>query len=277
MTSIALACPHTPWVEERVSSFDRLKAQLAKSGQPDHYLELTDKAPNEVWSVQMWKWMLDTGADFCLSLQDDVLAAPCFWPALRAMITRLPPRAALGLSGVHPMAREQARKGHRWYCTTSWLIGWAWGMWREDLELFYTWRMSQEGERTCQAILPNGEDALMNVWMNKTKRDCWHPVPSIVDHDVSIGSSYANDNHGHRRPWITWHGYREVDLVRPDFWAPNGKRPTHYHTVAQNLCWWCNKRQPIKASQVTGAMMCGLCLHETMGSILSAFEGMGRR
>jgi hypothetical protein len=178
----------------------------------------------------------------------------------------------LGLSGVHPMAREVARRGHRWYRTTSWVIGWAYGWWREDLQRFYDWRVSPEGEATCAAILPNGEDALQNLWIGKAGLDTWHPVPAIVDHDTSIDSSYDNDDHGHRRPWVTWRAYDEKELVHPDYWIVNGKAPTHFATVPQKLCWYCGKRAPVRGSQATGATICSLCLHETLGSILSATE-----
>lgn len=283
MTTIALCVPHTPWVPERVKSMKRLRdalggdfvaAKACGAGfSASNYHELTDRAPNQVWSVAMWKWMLDTGADFCLTLQDDCLVAPHFWPALRAMLTHLPRGHLLGLSGVHPMAAEVARRGHRWYRTTSWVIGWAYGMWREDLEAFLTWRLSAEGEAFTQRIAPNGEDAVINAWVGNAERDTWHPVPTIVDHDTSIDSSYANDDHGHRRPWVTWHRYHEADLVRPDFWLVNGSSPKHLHTVEQHRCWYCNKRKAVRASQETGAAICALCLMQTLGSIVQGATG----
>lgn len=276
MTTIALAIPHTPWIPERAASMARLRTALSSDDPAhagDHYRELTDRAPNAVWSVDMWRWMLDTGADFCLTLQDDVLAAPCFWPALRAMLEQLPRGHLLGLSGVHPMAAEVARRGHRWYRTTSWVIGWAYGLWRDDLAAFLEWRTSAEGEAYTASIAPNGEDAVLNAWVGRAKRDVWHPVPTIVDHDVSIDSSYSNDDHGHRRPWVTWHRYDAADLVRPDFWLVNGRLPKHYHTVPQHLCWWCMERPPIRGSQVTGACICALCLTMTLGDCLRHYSG----
>lgn len=248
--------------------------EVDRWAETDHYREFTDKAPNQVWSVEMWRWMLETGAEFCLTVQDDALAAPCFWPALRAMLTQLPRGHLLGLSGVHPMAAEVARRGHRWYRTTSWIIGWAYGLWREDLEDFLDWRTSDEGEAFTAAIAPNGEDAVLNHWTGTiAKRDVWHPVPTVVDHDVSIDSSYDNDDHGHRRPWVTWHRYAEADLVRPEFWLVNGREPVHYHTVPQHLCWWCMRNKPVRGSQVTGAAICALCLVQTLGDCMRHYSG----
>lgn len=236
------------------------------------YAEFTDREPNQVWSVKMWRWLLDTGAEFCLTLQDDVIPSPKFWPELRAMLAHLPPGSLLGLSGVHPAAVEVARRGHRWYRTTSWVIGWAYGMWREDLAAFLEWRTSDEGDAYAERIKPNGEDAVINAWVGNAKRDTWHPVPAIVDHDTSVGSSYANDDHGHRRPWVTWHTYGHADLTNPDFWIVNGKRPQHLHTVPQHVCWHCGKRKAIRGSQTTGAMICALCAEETVRSCVADYE-----
>lgn len=290
MTSIALCVPTTPWVAARRASMARLRANIGVSvikgtddevkghawdvpqgSGPQHYMELTDRAPNEVWSVTMWKWMLETGADFCLTLQDDALTAPphVFWPALRAMLTHLPKGAALGLSAVHPIQREVARKNLRWFATQSWIIGWAYGLWREDLEEFLKWRTSEQGEEVQKKIHPNGEDALLNVWMGITQRFCWHPTPTIADHDTSVGSSYDNDHHGHRRPWVTWHEYPEAQLTRPDWWACNGKLPQHYHTVAQNICWWCGKNPPDRGSEATKATICAQCIMDNVASLLT--------
>jgi hypothetical protein len=278
MTSIAFCIPTTPWIKERRAAMARLELMLGLDDYgdsdriefPDHYLKLTDKAPNQVWSVTMWKWMLETRADFCLTLQDDVLVSPDFWRSLRAMLHHLPrgqgrtSRAGhiLGLSGVHPIAAEIARRGHRWYRTTSWVIGWAYGMWREDLAAFYAWRTSPEGELTAARIAPMGEDVLINMWSDRTGRDVWHPVPAICDHDVSLESSYDNDDHGHRRPWVTWRdrAYQGVDLGHHDFWLVNGAEPQHFHTVAQHLCSWCLKNKPTRRSVESRLLICEWCI-----------------
>lgn len=269
---IALAIPHLPGIPKRDASFVRLKDQLRN--RPTYYRELTDKAPNNVWSVAMWEWMLTTGADFCLTLQDDVMVAPCFWPALRAMVANLPRGEGqwLGLSGVHPVAKEVARRGHHWYRTQSWIIGWAYGMWRDDLAEFFAWRTSEAGEAYAKRILPAGEDAVINFWLPTIRKgSSWHPTPSICDHDVSIDSSYDNDDHGHRRPWVTWHGYGD-ELTRPDFWLVNGKAPQLYPTVAQHMCWGCGA-EPAIYGYGNGVKMGARCIGQAAGAILGKMGG----
>ena len=167
--SIALGIPHTPWVPERVESMKRLRNELGF--RPKFYREFTAKMPNRQWSREMWQWGLDTGADFFLTLQDDVMVAPCFWPALRAMLSHFR-GGSLGLTSVHPAGAEIARRGHRWYRTQAWNVGWAYGMWRSDLGEFIDW---------SKAVPDNiSEDDTLNRWHLATGRFVWHPVPTIV-------------------------------------------------------------------------------------------------
>jgi hypothetical protein len=67
------------------------------------YTELTDRAPNAVWSESMWTWGVTRNADWFLTLQDDASVAPNFWPILRAILEALPGGAeVLGLQVTHP-------------------------------------------------------------------------------------------------------------------------------------------------------------------------------
>ena len=87
---IALAIPHTPWVDERVTSMTSLLVALdlveplTDAGPCFAYREFTERAPNAVWAEKLWTWLFETGADWCLQLQDDVIVAPCFWPILKS-------------------------------------------------------------------------------------------------------------------------------------------------------------------------------------------------
>ena len=108
MNTIALATPHTPWIPERVESFDRLTASLGVDLPFDDwphnitYRAFTDRESNRVWSQKLFRWALDTGASHLLQLQDDAIVAPRFWPILRAMIEAQPTRI-IGLEATHPL------------------------------------------------------------------------------------------------------------------------------------------------------------------------------
>jgi hypothetical protein len=257
--SIALAIPHTPWVGERQQSMARVRAQLGAWAGP--YRELTERATNKVWPRRMWEWMISTGAEWCLSLQDDVLLAPYFDLALRAMIEHVPEGNVLGLSAVHPIGAEVARQTHRWYRTRSWLVGWAYAMRREDLIAFLAWC-----DKRPDAVAALNEDSLINQWVIETGRSTWHPVPTIVDHDTSIGSTYANDQHAHRRSVVTWRDYSSGSLCDPDFWLPSGEpqllplpRPRH--------CWFCGVREA-SARAPNGCEICRACVSQLVAALL---------
>lgn len=268
MTKIALAIPHTPWVPARVESMTRLRSQLGYEpvdaswplGGPDEYREFTDKEPNWVWSVKLWQWLHDTGAEWCLQLQDDVEVAPCFWPALRAALAALPADAqVVGLSAVHPLSLEIARQGHRWHRTPGMLVGWAYVLRRDFLGRVLAARTAGGGNPPCEDVIL-GQFAQMSGGV-------WHPTPTLCDHDTSIPSSYANDHHSHRRPQVTWRGYQEADLVSPEWWAPPQIVPT-LPMPAQRECWFCLENPIMGASGKTGAGICGQCLGAILGMTL---------
>lgn len=270
---IALCIPHLPGIPKRDVSFLNIMQSLGYvehdddcGGEPcDHGFcayphattdlrILTDKEPNHVWAAKMRAWFLASGADLCLTLQDDVLVSPAFWGSLRAMAQHLPKGAALGLSSVHPMQTEIARQGLRWYQTRAWLVGWAWAMWREDVAEFDAW-CSENPERVART----NEDSMLNEWLIESGRTVWHPVPTIVDHDTSIESTYANDHHVHRRPLVTWRDV-QADLTQPDYWLPSGKSPPLLQMPIPNACWFCHERPPRFRSDKTGCLICPACV-----------------
>ena len=259
MTTIALAIPHTPWVTERAISMGAIRDALHIHGTADgigadSYREFTDRAPNSVWCVEMWEWLANTGADWCLQLQDDVMVSPSFWPALRAMLASLPADAdVVGLTSTHPMAPEIARQGHRWYRTPGNLVGWAYCIRRTALVEFLAIR--SELPETFRA---KNEDDQIAEWAAKSNRGVWHPVPAIVDHDTSIPSSYKNDDHSHRRPQVTWRDFPEASLCDASWWIPSGT--THMLPMPSQFdCWGCGQ-EPQAVRFPTGVRLGRQCV-----------------
>ena len=258
--SVCLVIPHTPWIPARVKSMQRLRDQLGKWDGP--YLELTERASNKQWPRKMWQWALDSGADTFCTLQDDTLIAPCFWPALRAMLPSVGEHAVLGLSAVHPIGVEIQRQGLRWYRTQSWLVGWAYAMRRPALAGFVAWY-----DDNPELVARHNEDDLINEWVRASGRTTWHPVPTLVDHDTSIESTYANDSHVHRRASVTWRDYGEGSLTDPDFWLPSGEPPL-LPVPAPHECWFCLKRPGHAASSTSGARICRLCVAQVASALI---------
>lgn len=262
--TIATAIPHTPWVQARVDSMTRLRKELLASYGPEWatapYREFTDREPNTVWAEKLWRWLVSTGADWCLQLQDDVEVAPNFWPALRAMLGALPPEAGIvGLTSVHPMASlEIARRGDRWYRTPSQLVGWAYVLRRPALERFLMWRASMP------AVERMNEDEQIATFAVNIGATIWHPTPAICDHDTSIASSYDNDRCTMRRPTVTWRSYQAGDLESLEWWRPNGI-PECFDTPVQRACWFCRVNRMDYQSQ-SGAAICSGCIDACLRS-----------
>lgn len=195
--SIALGIPHTPWNAPRIETMDRLRTQLGN--RPAYYREFTEKEPNHSWSTKLWAWGLATGADYLLQLQDDVQVTNEFWPHLRMMLEAVPDQI-IGLESVHPVSQMLYERGGSWYTTADGLIGVGYVFPRDVLFEFMAWRQNKLRPGAIYAI---SEDTMIDVFCMATGRKVWHPVPTIIDHDVSLSSTYGNDHHSHRRPVVT--------------------------------------------------------------------------
>jgi hypothetical protein len=215
LTDIALAIPHTPWVPERVASMHRLRNQLLY--RPRFYREFTDREPNWQWADKMWTWAESTGADHFLQLQDDVLVGPQFWPHLREMIDAVPDQL-IGLESVHEWSEVAYRLGHHWYKSSDCLIGVGYVIPRPLMIAFNKWRATTLRPGGAQGGL--NEDTMIAVFCMTNGLRIWHPVPTIIDHDIEMASTYGNDAHSHRRPLVTTvrgaevKGWEDVTNVR---------------------------------------------------------------
>lgn len=232
--TIALGIPHTPWVDERRASLARLIGAIMPTPPKvvDHRV-FGERAKNWEWSESMWKWGAEAGASHFLTLQDDVIVAPNFWAALHAMLEAVPDQV-IGLEVVHPASRALAEQGHRWFTTSDGLIGVGYVVPTLLLREFLEWRAHALKPGAIEAIT---EDTLLSIWCMVTGRKVWHPIPTIIDHDTSLSSTYANDAHANRRPLVRWDSdvWQEHDeealedqqprLEDPDFWIFEDQGP----------------------------------------------------
>lgn len=211
--TIALAIPHAAWLADRCQTMARLKEQLGN--RPAFYREFTDRAPNWVWSEELWSWGLGTGADYLLQLQDDVIVDPKFWPYLRMMLDAVPDQI-IGLETAHPLAMQLHSMGHEWCTTSEGLVGVGYVIPQQILGEFILWR----SKLSPAAIQNITEDTLIDVFCVCTGRRVWHPIPTIIDHDVEVRSIYGNDHHSNRRPSVT-----TLDGVEPKDWSKTSSPP----------------------------------------------------
>jgi hypothetical protein len=222
MPTFALAIPHTPWVPERAASFARLRGQLREREPAGlKHRVFDEKEPNHEWSRKLWEWGERAQATHLLQLQDDVVVAPNFWPALQAMVTARP-NDVIVLESAHPAAMTLARAGRRWYSSSDAVIGVGYLIPYVELAHFLFWLGSALKPGAREALT---EDTLIAIWCVATGRRIYCPVPTVIDHDTTIASTYGNDQHSYRRPSVTWRdgdvcGWADADLERPDFWSP---------------------------------------------------------
>ena len=264
--NFALGLPHTPWVPERVESFARLRAGLGldeaapvKAGL--RAVKIFDaRESNRVWPGKLWRWAIGSGASHLVQLQDDVIPAPNFWPALAAMTTAVPDQI-LGLEAAHPLGPEMRRTGRAWYRTRAWLIGVGYVSPIEGpngLRAFVAW---------CDAhpelVESSNEDSLVSNWAASSGFDIWHPVPTIIDHDLGVPSTYQNDAHHEfslwRKPTVTWRDVERVEaLESPDYWRLT--EPPLLPGPGTAQCWFCAAEPGRYTSQETGARIGKGCL-----------------
>lgn len=217
--TLAIAYTHTPWVEERRASMARLMAQIAleqsatRGGGFARWDQrcFNERMPNHLWSDIMWRWALATGAAHALFLQDDVVLAPRFFAILHAMIEARPENV-IALHAPTPRARSVFREGRtRWIASRDGLVGFAYVLPRSKLSTFLTWKDTQLVPRAAERT---SEDSLIDAWALDASEPILHPVPTIVDHDVALASTYGNDRHTERRPLVTW---RDLDVLEEPF------------------------------------------------------------
>ncbi len=198
----SLAISHTPWVPERVASMKRLQDSLSDA--PDAYEVFSDKAPNHVWSEQMWRWSVAQDVEWCVFLQDDAVVAPEFFYRMRQLVNDAAGACCLdiiGLQVAHPAAYPLALEGCRGFTTTDGLVGVGYAIRRTALDEFLTWRAFYLKEGAVENIT---EDSLVGLWAAVTGRRIYHPIPTIVDHDTAIASTYDNADHANRHSRVRW-------------------------------------------------------------------------
>ena len=219
--TFALAIPHTPWVEARRISMMRLAEELDHTN-CENVVDVhvfSDREPNRVWAQKLWRWALSTSATHLLQLQDDVEPSPEFWARLHAMVSANP-NMLIGLHAAHPAGPDLAQRGDRWYATQGWLVGvgyvFPWAL----LESFIAWCDANPSE-----VANRNEDDLISFWAHQSKTLVWHPIPTLIDHDIAVESTYSNDLHAHRRPTVTWRdgSWTSEQLASVEFWRPSHK------------------------------------------------------
>lgn len=198
--TFSLAIPHAPWVEGRKGSFWRLADSIfgeSASDLPSYtcWRVFDEKAPNAVWSAEMWEWGASQSTTHFLTLQDDAIVSLSFSDSLRDIVATHP-NEVIGLHVAHPHAAALQEEGRYGWCTTAdALVGVAYCLPTPLLKEFLHWRSTCLKDGALESI---NEDTLLGLWCLYTGRRIYHPLPTIVDHDTSLISAYGNDGHTYR-------------------------------------------------------------------------------
>lgn len=262
LVDFSIAIPHTPWIPEREAS---LAALLKSLDMHEGYggVELfEEREPNWSWSLKMWQWAAGQPETHFLQLQDDVIPAPNFWPALTAMVTAVPDQI-LGLQGAHPSFRLLARDGRRWARSHAWMVGVGYVIPQAKLRELVAWREQLPEEEYTST----NEDDLIGRFCVEYGYDVWHPIPTIIDHDTSVKSTYRNDDHLWRRPTVTWREYGS-EIESAEWWRPDGPVPL-VSNPHQQACWMCQNEPSVITYESTGARIGRVCLARSVAKILT--------
>ena len=228
----ALSISHCPWIAPRVKSMQRLRDCLGVPGIEDPptpavvaYREERERAPWWVWSENQWRWgAAQDIASHALLLQDDAIVGSfnrrmtVVWPMLQAMVAARP-NDVISLHCLHPAAMTLARDGVRWASTCDGLVGLGYIFPRKVLAEFLDWRPKNLRPGGAQEL---AEDSHINVWAVSTGRRILHPLPTVIDHDTTVGSTNPGQTCG--SPRVLWSdgdvgGWTTDDLQRQEFWS----------------------------------------------------------
>jgi hypothetical protein len=211
--SIATAIPHTPWREDRVKSLQRLEVGLFPfvADYSQGFRVFSERAPLHIWSADMWRWGLEQGCDWSLFIQDDVTVCPDFYACLAAVLSSAP-GGIVCLHTAHPAAKTLARQGHRWCSTADGLIGTGYALSREMLGYFLSWRQNSLRQGGAEAMT---EDTMIGCYALSTRRKIYHPIPTLIDHDLTIASNFpSNAQNPFKRTVVN--AIRDLDVLELD-------------------------------------------------------------
>jgi hypothetical protein len=236
MKTIALGIPHCGWDAQRVKMLTRLVGEMGQS--PDTVrMVFSEPGPahSSVWSEKLWEWWEASGADYCLTIQDDARVAPNFWGCLRAMLEAVP-NEVIGLQAIHPAGPALAEVGkYRWYTTRDMLAGVSYVMPRAVVAAFNMWRRCALRPGTAQRL---NEDNIVALFCVDHGIRIWHPLPTLVDHHDPaelVPSNYGHGSHGNRNGTWTW--LNEMPSDDPEWWRPEAGGVPHLGRFYQHTPW----------------------------------------
>jgi hypothetical protein len=222
--SFSLVVNHTPWNPDRVKACaSMLRELLPYSGKIPFFLHDTDYRDTEWqdegkvrWALAQWRWSAFQDVSHHVFMTDDLHIFPDgFWKTLAEMIGQKPD-VPIGLLSNHPKAPELYIEGYSWYRTNSWLVGPAYVMPHKLLvEFLVDFEKKPWGShKTVGTQQWANDDSSINEWITRSGRECWHPIPTIIEHRDDVASTtWHGDKYSRER--VSWREVRDC-LTRED-------------------------------------------------------------
>lgn len=234
--SFSCVVNHTPWVPERVEALAEMRFELFEVAGPLLSLRIHDEdyrgtdwqAAKVEWALTQWRWAARKPESHHVFLTDDLNLSPGFWAILSAMV-QAHPAEPIGLLSNHPRGPELFAQGYSGYRTNSWLVGPAYVLPHDHLVRFLTWfeALPDGDPQTVGTKGYRNDDSSINEWITNGGGggQCWHPLPTIIEHRSDIGSTVGHGDQ-YSRERVSWRRGRRLDFVRPvtqlmaaDYWA----------------------------------------------------------
>lgn len=194
------------------------------------YREITDRAPNHVWSRIMWGWGAAQPVSHTVYLQDDLRLSPDFWRVVEAMVRAVPNRI-LGLISNHPLSDHALAQGHTWFrmCET---LGSGYVVPTPLMGAFLDWRDRLPVAQVASLC----EDYVLSRWQYETGRRSWCPVPTVIQTRDAITTTNPSVNYWFRRSYITWDhpAVAGKPITDVGYWTPRSLPPDFGPTVGND-------------------------------------------
>jgi len=211
-TSFLVAVLHNPKSAARRAALEALRKRVR--------IDLVESGPGPEHEFNGRRW-LDAlnlarrlGCLHVVFLDDDVIVCDRFAERCEKIIAARPAEV-IALHTSLPSARAAFDVGEHWLTSLDGVLGPA-NIWPvRVLEAFLAWRSSSALKPgTVEASGRFGSDALAGMFCAEMDRRVFHPIPTIVMHDLSLETSFAGNEATPGRQ--TTCNFSEVPL--PDNW-----------------------------------------------------------
>lgn len=186
---------------ERDLTMGRLRGQLVRNGLQVDYLADKPAKSFHDWSLDVWHGTLsfakEHGRTHLLLLNDDVILHERFGELLTQAVTARPG----DVIGLHQPHHKFAEVKSSWGTSYDGLVGpahvWPVPVFEDFLEFREECFLPAVRE-----TLDWPEDAQQATFLLATRQLVYHPVPAIIDMDLSVRSNYGHDGDPYARPWV---------------------------------------------------------------------------